>query len=821
MPAMNADERESSAQRALQKAMRRSAALSNIATDAKGVIQIFNTGAERMLGFASSDVVNKLTPADLSDPDDVIARADALSAQLGIPVAPGFDALVYKASRGIEDQYDLTYVRKDQTRFRAAVSVTALRDASGTIIGYLLITSDLTSHPRADTNRGSRDRLPLEARPAARALLEARTDALMTIDASGVLTDVDRRTEALTGCTREEMIGTPFADYFTDPGRAAAGLARALREGAVTNYELTARAINGSLTVVSCNATAFGDPDRLHQGVFAAARDITELRGVELTLQRQNLELEDAVRVKDFLATMSHELRTPLNAIIGFSEVLRDGMLGTLTDEQQEFVGDIFGAGTHLLSLINDILDLSKVEAGKMQLYLESVPVATLLANCLTIIREKAALRRIHLGVEVSDALTSMPLDVRKAKQIVYNLLSNAVTFCSEGGSVLLRAERVSRLQVGQIGTTAPWPSRALPLAESPFREFAAISVTDTGIGVPADGLQHLFKSFSQLDGATRQRFRGTGLGLSLVKQFAELHGGTVGVTSAVGAGSCFTVWLPIRDVDADHAWSPTPTRLIAAPLQPGMRSAMIVAQDPARSGVMRERLIAEGFAVLHATSPDAGLALAAQHPLSLLALDLTMLSPADARTLLAQFTRLPNPRRTPLVIVSASTRGVPAALGVAALLQQPLSRQALCDVLIDIGLYPAPEGKALSALIAGADAAALDALAGHLLGVVTVAHRARTARAIVETARGMRPDVIVVERSTPFGEDLDWGAALDADVLTARIPILLSNPAASAGASPQAWSAMRAAAIRATPLDADRFSAAVRRVISGSRAAA
>jgi len=819
MPALTLWERNHAQGDALQGAISRSTVFSSIATDARGVIQIFNTGAERMLGYTSSEVVNTFTPADLSDPDDVTARAHALSAQLGFDVAPGFDALVYKASRGIEDQYELTYVRKDRTRFPASVSVTALRDATGSIIGYLLISSDLTARRKTETDRLAHDEQQVDQRFYKRALTESHIDALMTIDARGVLTDVDRQTEALTGRSREEMIGTPFADYFTDPSRAAAGLSRVLIEGVVTNFELTARALDGSLTIVSCNATAFGDGDRHLQGVFAAARDITALRRVELTLQQQNLELEDAVRVKDFLATMSHELRTPLNAIIGFSEVLRDGMLGTLTDEQQEFVGDIFGAGTHLLSLINDILDLSKVEAGKMQLHPESVSVSTMLASCLTIIREKAALRRIHLSVEVADTLTSMPVDVRKVKQIIYNLLSNAVNFCNDGGHVMLRAVRVARADVGGAGNPASWATRALPLPASPFTDFVEISVTDTGVGIPTDGLQHLFKSFSQLDGTTRKRFRGTGLGLSLVKLFAELHGGTVGVSSAVGAGSRFTVWLPIRVGDAEQAWVSQPG--VSPPQPPSARSALIVAADPARTAVMRESLTAEQFAVLHATSVETGLALAAQHPLSILALDLAMMSSDGVRSFLAHFTGLPNPRRVPVVIIPDSDATSAAALGAATILQQPISRERLYETLVDLGLYPPIDGRPLTVLVAGADPGTVDAIASRILAFATVVHRAAAGRDTMDAARRLRPDLIVLDLGALFADDGDLGAALAAELETAQIPIVLVNPERGAG-PPDGSGRLRRAATAAMPtLDGGRFSEAVRGAVVGPRVGA
>jgi diguanylate cyclase (GGDEF)-like protein/PAS domain S-box-containing protein len=275
----------------LQRAIFNSANFSTIATDTKGVIQIFNVGAERMLGYAAADVLNKITPADISDAQEVITRARELSDELEIPIAPGFEALVFKASRGIEDIYELTYIRKDRSRFPAVVSVTALHDPQGGIIGYLLIGTDNTIRKQIEAEQKLLGQRLRDYQFYTRSLIEANIDALIATDPSGIIADVNKQMEALTGCTRDELIGAPFRNFFTDPERADASIKLVLSKKKVTNYELTARARGGQETVVSCNVTTFYDRDRRLQGVFTAARDITERKQAEL--QILNLALHD------------------------------------------------------------------------------------------------------------------------------------------------------------------------------------------------------------------------------------------------------------------------------------------------------------------------------------------------------------------------------------------------------------------------------------------------------------------------------------------------------------------------------------------------
>ncbi len=277
---------------ALQRAIFNSANFSSIATDAKGVIQIFNVGAERMLGYTAAEVMNKITPADISDPQEVIARAEALSIELGTPITPGFEALVFKASRGIEDIYELTYIRKDGSRLPAEVSVTALRDAQDTIIGYLLIGTDNTARKQVEEARTLLDQRLRDQQFYTRSLIESNIDALMMTDPQGIISDVNQQMMTLTGRTRDELIGAPCKNFFTDPVRADTAIKRVLTEKKVSNYELTVRAHDGKETVVSYNAATFHDRDRQLQGVFAAARDVTERKRFERTLEENNIELE-------------------------------------------------------------------------------------------------------------------------------------------------------------------------------------------------------------------------------------------------------------------------------------------------------------------------------------------------------------------------------------------------------------------------------------------------------------------------------------------------------------------------------------------------
>ncbi len=623
---------------ALQSAIFNSANFSSIATDAKGVIQIFNVGAERMLGYAAADVMNKITPADISDPQEVIARAKTLSGELGTTITPGFEALVFKASRGIEDIYELTYIRKDGSRFPAIVSVTALRDDQNAIIGYLLIGTDNTARKQIEAEQKKLDQRLRDQQFYTRSLIESNIDALMTTDPEGIITDVNKQMEQLTDCTRDELIGAPFKDYFTDPDRAEAGILRVLSEKKVTDYELTARARDGMETVVSYNATTFYDRDRKLQGVFAAARDVTERKRLDKVLLEKNLELESAKSLaekanlakSDFLSSMSHELRSPLNAILGFAQLMESGS-PLPTPTQKASIDQILQAGWYLLDLINEILDLAVIESGKLSLSLEPVLLSDVMRECQAMIEPQADKRGIHMTFPRLDIPYCVHADRTRLKQVLINLLSNAIKYNRTDGTVVVDcvergAERMS------------------------------ISVTDSGAGLSPDKVAQLFKSFNRLGQETSAE-EGTGIGLVVSKRLVELMGGAIDVESTVGVGSTFRIEL-VADAPLECADGSARAAVHGEPeaqTETRLRTLVYVEDNPANLTLV-EQLIARrtDLRLLSASDGRAGIALvhASQPDVILMDINLPGISGVEAMRILRDD---PATARIPVVAISAN----------------------------------------------------------------------------------------------------------------------------------------------------------------------
>ena len=646
---------------ALQSAIFNSANFSSIATDAKGVIQIFNVGAERMLGYTAADVMNKITPADISDPQEVVARAKALSVELGTKITPGFEALVFKASRGIEDIYELTYIRKDGSRLPAVVSVTALRDDQDVIIGYLLIGTDNTVRKQIEEERQKLDQRLRDQQFYTRSLIESNIDAIMTTDPSGIITDVNKQMEALTGCTRDELIGAPFKNYYTDPVRAEAGIKLVLAEKKVTNYELTARAMDGKETVVSYNAATFYDRDRKLQGVFAAARDVTERKRLDLELESAKSVAEKANLAKsDFLSSMSHELRTPLNAILGFAQLLEDGS-PTPTSAQTARLHQIVKAGWYLLELINEILDLALIESGKLSLSREPVLMNEVMLECQAMIEPQAQQRDIKLTFVPIDHTWFAFGDRTRVKQIFINLLSNAIKYNREHGTVEVRCTESAQ---GRL----------------------RISVKDSGEGLSAEKLAQLFQPFNRL-GQEASGEEGTGIGLVVTKQLVNLMGGTIGVESVVGVGSEFWIEL-IRAAKPQATVESLPLtelpRQDAADAAP--RTLLYVEDNPANL-MLVEQIIADHSRVrmLSASDGHLGIALARAHLPDVILMDINLpgISGIQALKILRDD---PLTAHIPVLALSANAMPGDIARGLAAgflcYLTKPIKVRVFMDAL-------------------------------------------------------------------------------------------------------------------------------------------
>jgi signal transduction histidine kinase/ActR/RegA family two-component response regulator len=437
---------------ALENAILTSASFSIIATDEKGIVQLFNVGAERMLGYQADEVVDQLSPSDLHDPDEVRQRAEALSLELGIDIAPGFEALAFKASREIEDIYELTYVCKDGSRFPAIVSITALRAQDEAVIGYLLIGTDNSARKRAES---------------------------------------------------------------------------------------------------------------LLKEAMAAA--------------------ETANRAKsDFLSGMSHELRTPLNAILGFAQLIDTGT-PVPTPAQKRSVDQILRAGWYLLELINEILDLAMIESGKITLSNEPVGLAEIIAECHAMIEPQATSRGISITLPPAGAPRFIHADRTRVKQVLINLLFNAVKYNRPNGSVIVEA--------------ASTPGGSI-----------RIGIRDTGMGLEPAELVQLFQPFNRL-GKHSESEEGSGIGLVVSKRLVDLMGGVIGVQSTPGEGSVF--WVEFAAASAPQASPPIGSEVEAAHAGvmsgTAVRTVLYVEDNPANLELVAQ-LIARRPDLRMLSAPDASL---------------------------------------------------------------------------------------------------------------------------------------------------------------------------------------------------------------------
>jgi len=547
---------------ALQNAILNSANFSSIATDEKGVIQIFNVGAERMLGYAAAEVVDQITPADISDPQEVIARAVALSRELGTTITPGFDALAFKASRGIEDIYELTYIRKDGSRFPAIVSVTALRDDRAAIIGYLLIGTDNSARKHVEEKlRWTEESFRL--------MVESVTDyAIVMLDPEGFVVSWNTGAERIKGFQAEEIVGQHFARFYppdeVESGKPGRDLDLATGSGRHEDEGWRLRK-DGSTFWANVVITAIRDQASGLRGFAKLTRDLTERNKVEAALTDAKAIAEKASLAKsDFLSSMSHELRSPLNAILGFAQLMESDS-PTPTPSQQESIGQILNAGWYLLELINEILDLAMIESGKLSMSLEPVSLVEVMLECQSMIEPLAQRRGIHMTFPTFDVPHMVMADRTRIKQVLINLLTNAIKYNQVGGTVVVEC----------CATTTPGHVR--------------VTVTDTGPGLTPEKLEQLFQPFNRLGQDAEE---GTGIGLVVSKRLVELMEGVIGVKSTVGTGSVF--WVELLSTAPLALSAPVEATEVVQSVAPSgvrMRTLLYVEDNPANLKLV-ERLV-------------------------------------------------------------------------------------------------------------------------------------------------------------------------------------------------------------------------------------
>ena len=584
---------------ALRDAILTSANFSIIATDEKGVIQLFNIGAETMLGYAAAEVVNKITPADIHDPQEVIERAQALSRELATPIAPGFEALAFKASRGIEDKYELTYIRKDGSRFPAIVSVTALRDADDAIIGYLLIGTDNSARKQVEEKlRWTEEGFRL--------MVESVTDcAIVMLDSEGRVVSWNTGAQRIKGYSAEEIVGQHFSRFYP-PAEIARGTPQRDLDSAAAEgrYEVEGWRVrkDGSLFWANVVFTAIRDPAGQPRGFAKLTRDLTERRLVEQTLTTAKGAAEKANLAKsEFLSSMSHELRSPLNAILGFAQLMESDATPA-TPSQKASIDEILRAGWYLLELINEILDLAQIESGKLSLSTEPTSLADVILECQAMIEPQAQTRGIRMTFPRFDVPCFVAADRTRLKQVFINLLSNAIKYNQAGGTVV----------VDVAGSTA---------------ERIRLSVRDTGPGLSPDKLAQLFQPFNRL-GQERGAEQGTGIGLVMSKRLVELMGGVLGVESTVGVGSVFWCELGAAAAPELEAETATPAAVAHAQPQPSapLRTLLYVEDNPANLKLV-EQLIARRptLRLLTAVDGNMGIQLARANQPEVILMDINL----------------------------------------------------------------------------------------------------------------------------------------------------------------------------------------------------
>ena len=583
---------------------------------------------------------------------------------------------------------------------------------------------------------------------APEALITYDVDSAMILDANPAALALFGRTLDWLRMMKVGELSAPLQADGMPVAQAAAELLARVRAngGTVPPYEWRFLAASGE--IIPCEARFVRMPSEGAQLARISIIDLRErirteeirLRGLELELQ--NRRIQEASRLKsEFLANMSHELRTPLNAIIGFAELLHDGQVDPATPQHAEFLGDILTSGRHLLQLINDVLDLAKVEAGKLEFRPELVDPGRLIQEVCAILRTAAATKRIRFVIEVDPAVGTVHIDPSRFKQVVYNYLSNALKFTSDGGRIDVRVRAED---------------------DASFR----LEVADTGVGIPAAELGKLFIEFQQLEAGAAKRHQGTGLGLALTRRLVEAQGGRVGVRSTVGVGSTFHAVLP-RHTRA--GLEPARRAMIAPRL--GARTVLVVEDVTRDRDVVVEVLVEAGYGVETAETGAAALAACTARDFDAITLDM-LLPDMTGLELLATLRDEPRTKRVPVIVVTVVPDAkLVAGFAVTDVLHKPLERTQLLRALERAGVHP---DKAGGVLVIDDDPSALRLMDATLSQLGLCAITRSTGASGLEAVVALTPAAIVLDLLMPEMDGMEFLARLRELPAHASTPVVI-----------------------------------------------
>ena len=470
----------------------------------------------------------------------------------------------------------------------------------------------------------------------------------------------------------EDMLGKPWAMLYSDEEQArfAQDVLPVLSATGQWTGEAIAQFVNGEPFYEELSLTLIDNGD-----LICVCRNISDRKRNEQALQQANLQLARATRHKDeFLANMSHELRTPLNAILGMTEGLQEGMVGDLTDEQNKALQIVERGGRHLLELINDILDLAKIEAGHVDLCYTTAQISTLCQASTSFVRQQAMQKSIALNVQTPERDLNVRLDERRIRQVLINLLNNAVKFTPEGGTITLAVTVIDRDEATRLIHQSHHTQNQIPAADhvpdlsttqshllpSPA-SWLQFRVTDTGIGIAPEDIDRLFQPFIQIDSALNRHYSGTGLGLALIKHITELHGGAVGVQSTVGVGSEFWLMIPLTIMaEAEAVMLPAdqdPNQISTLPSDRPAPLILLAEDNTANILTMTNYLKAKGFRLIVAKDGQEAIDLTQSQMVDLILMDI-QLPTIDGLEAMKRIRQNPNYATVPIVAVTALTMG-------------------------------------------------------------------------------------------------------------------------------------------------------------------